>query len=46
MDEDIVVFDLHTQTIQHKQALPTKPQPYVAFMLKKFETCVNDMTEK
>jgi len=46
MDEDIVVFDLHSQTIQNKQALPSKPQPYVAFMLKKFETCVNDMNEK
>ena len=43
MDEDIVVFDLNQQSIQFKQELPSKPQPYVSFMIPKFENLVHKL---
>ena len=45
MDEDIVVFDLNNQSIQYKQELPSKPQPYVSFMIPKFENLVHKLNE-
>ena len=45
MDEDVVVFDLQNQSIQNKIELPSKPQPYVSFMITKLDNYVQKMHE-